>query len=118
MLAVPALIFSGLFDRWIAAGGGAVAAFAGSPRGGARRRSRRRTPRLEVGLRFLVVFAFLQTMHYVVWIAFLPRYAPDAARAFDDPGAVAARPAALAVAASASARCSRCCSWPTTRRAG
>jgi hypothetical protein len=33
--------------------------------------------------RFLVVFAFLQTMHYVVWVWFLPRSAPEAARAFE-----------------------------------
>lgn len=37
----------------------------------------------EMGVRLLVVFAFLQTMHYFVWVAFLPRYAPDAARAFE-----------------------------------
>jgi hypothetical protein len=36
-----------------------------------------------VGTRFLVVFAFLQTMHYVVWVWFLPRYAPDATAAFE-----------------------------------
>jgi hypothetical protein len=29
------------------------------------------------------VFAFLQTMHYVVWVAFLPRFAPEAVAAFD-----------------------------------
>ncbi|WP_426508723.1 hypothetical protein ACPPVO_59325 [Dactylosporangium sp. McL0621] len=33
-----------------------------------------------VGTRFLVVFAFLQTMHYFVWVYFLPRYAPEAPR--------------------------------------
>ena len=36
-----------------------------------------------IGVRFLVVFALLQTMHYVVWVGFLPRYAPEAAAAFD-----------------------------------
>lgn len=29
------------------------------------------------------MFAFLQLMHFVVWVFFLPRYAPAAARAFD-----------------------------------
>ena len=29
------------------------------------------------------MFALLQTMHYVVWVGFLPRYAPEAAAAFD-----------------------------------
>jgi len=37
----------------------------------------------QIGLRFLVMFAFLQTMHYVVWVGFLPRFAPEAAAAFD-----------------------------------
>ncbi len=37
----------------------------------------------QLGLRFLVVFAFMQTMHYVVWVAFLPRFAPEAVAAFD-----------------------------------
>lgn len=36
-----------------------------------------------VGTRFLVVFAFMQTMHYIVWVAFLPRFAPEAAAAFE-----------------------------------
>ena len=37
----------------------------------------------QIGLRFLVMFAFMQTMHYVVWVGFLPRFAPEAAAAFD-----------------------------------
>jgi hypothetical protein len=82
VLVVPALIFSGVLDHWIAAGGGAVAAFAGSPASIA---APYVMPSVSatVGLRFLTVFAFLQTMHYVVWVGFLPRYAPDAARAFE-----------------------------------
>lgn len=83
VLAVPALIFSGLLDRWMAAGGGAVAAFAG-PRAVVAAPFTPPDAALSVGARFLVVFAFLQTMHYLVWIVFLPRYAPDAARAFDE----------------------------------
>jgi len=82
VLVVPAVVFSGLLDRWIAAGGGAVAAFAG-PRAAVAAPFTPPDAALSIGLRFLVVFAFLQTMHYVVWVAFLPRYAPDAARAFD-----------------------------------
>jgi hypothetical protein len=31
-----------------------------------------------VGTRFLAVFAFLQTMHLLTWVAFFPRYAPEA----------------------------------------
>ena len=29
------------------------------------------------------MFAFLQTMHYVVWVALLPRVAPDASASFE-----------------------------------
>jgi hypothetical protein len=36
----------------------------------------------DMGMRFLAVFAFMQTMHYVVWVAVLPRYAPEAAARF------------------------------------
>jgi hypothetical protein len=38
---------------------------------------------LVVGTRLLVVFAFMQTMHYVVWVGFLPRFAPEAAASFE-----------------------------------
>jgi len=83
VLVVPALLLAGAADRAIGGVSSRLAAFAGNP-----------TPFLaasapppevltQVGVRFLVVFAFLQTMHYFVWVAFLPRYAPDAARAFE-----------------------------------
>jgi hypothetical protein len=34
--------------------------------------------------RFLAVFAFLQSMHYVVWVWLLPRYAPAATARFNE----------------------------------
>lgn len=37
----------------------------------------------EPGLRYLTVFAFMQTMHYLIWIVFLPLAAPDATTSFD-----------------------------------
>jgi hypothetical protein len=40
-------------------------------------------PGVAVGSRFLVVFAYLQTMHYAVWVGFLPRAAPDVTAAFE-----------------------------------
>ncbi len=60
-----------------------VAAFAGNPAPIVAASAPPPAVVTEVGVRFLVVFAFLQTMHYFVWVAFLPRYAPDAARAFE-----------------------------------
>jgi hypothetical protein len=80
VLGIPALILAGVFDPWIAGGPSTVAAFAGTPASVA---APVVPPGVAVGLRFLVVFAYLQTMHYVVWVGFLPRCAPAAARAFD-----------------------------------
>ena len=37
----------------------------------------------DMGMRFLAVFAFMQTMHYVVWVGVLPRFAPDVSARFD-----------------------------------
>ena len=37
----------------------------------------------HAALAYLVVFAFMQTMHYVVWIGFFPTVAPEVSRAFD-----------------------------------
>jgi hypothetical protein len=80
VLLVPALILAGVFDPWLAGGASDVVSFAGTPTALAAPLT---PPALAVGLRFLVVFAYLQTMHYVVWVGFLPRFAPDAARSFD-----------------------------------
>jgi hypothetical protein len=98
VLGIPALVLAGVFDPWIAGGPSTVAAFAGTPAAVAAPVVPPGTlgavvppagtlgavvPPVALGLRFLVVFAYLQTMHYVVWVGFLPRCAPDAARAFD-----------------------------------
>lgn len=80
VLLVPALVLIGLFDSLIRNGASALVAFAGDP---ALVAAPVTPPGLTAGLRFLVVFAFLQAMHYVVWVGFLPRYAPDAAAAFE-----------------------------------
>lgn len=85
VLLVPALLLSGLLDGWLT---GAAASGAGTAAGGwtARLESSYTPPAWlapHVGLRFLAVFAFLQTMHYVVWVWFLPRYAPEAAEGFE-----------------------------------
>ncbi|MCM2423671.1 hypothetical protein [Streptomyces sp. RKAG293] len=76
VLAVPTLLMAGVFDHWLAAGTAWTD-----------RLSAAYTPPAwldsTVSLRFVAVFAFLQTMHYVVWVWFLPRYAPDATRSFE-----------------------------------
>ncbi|WP_224284169.1 hypothetical protein, partial [Streptomyces sp. LS1784] len=77
VLVVPALLLSGLLDGLLSQ----------RPGGWTDRLAAAYTPPAwltpEAGLRFLAVFAFLQTMHYVVWVWFLPRYAPEAAERFD-----------------------------------
>ncbi|MFB4318681.1 hypothetical protein [Actinomadura sp. 21ATH] len=84
VLIVPALILAGTFDAWF--GGdqnGAAAAFAG---GGERLMAAYTPPAwldTALALRLLVVFAFLQTMHYVVWVWFMPRYARPATERFE-----------------------------------
>lgn len=79
---IPALILSGAFDRFIGRGVGVVADVVGdgmavvnaaAPPGA----------ELEPAWRFMVAFAFLQTMHYVVWIGFFPLFGRDATRAFE-----------------------------------
>jgi hypothetical protein len=86
VLGVPALILAGAFDALLRAapagfgGLGGVAAFEPG-----RLAASYAPPALaaDLGTRFLVVFAFMQTMHYVVWVAVLPRFAPEAAARFD-----------------------------------
>ncbi|GAA0744805.1 hypothetical protein Drose_37440 [Dactylosporangium roseum] len=83
VLAVPALLLAGVADPALAGvERTTVAAFAGDP---ARIIALSAPPGAEsiIGARFLVIFAFLQTMHYFVWVWFLPRHAPDATRAFE-----------------------------------
>ena len=86
VVGVPALILAGVFDPLLRsasasfAGLGGVAAF--EP---AKLAATYAPPALaaDLGLRFLAVFAFMQTMHYVVWVGVLPRYAPDVSARFD-----------------------------------
>lgn len=82
IVVVPLAILAGAADRWISAAPGVVARFVGD---GHRVIATSAPPEAaaQLGLRFLVVFAFMQTMHYVVWVGFLPRFAPDASAAFD-----------------------------------
>lgn len=82
VLIIPALLLAGVADRLIVAAPGVVERFVGA---GTRVVAASAPPAADVtmGLRFLAVFAFMQTMHYVVWVGFLPRYAPEATSAFE-----------------------------------
>ena len=84
VLVVPGLILSGLFDPVLRAAPAALGGLGSFEVAGLVRTYA--PPSLvptDMGVRFLVVFAFMQTMHYVVWIGVLPRYAPEAAARFD-----------------------------------
>jgi hypothetical protein len=83
VLVIPALLLTGVFDGYFGGVSSSVAEFAGDPRPIVAASAPPAAVVTEMGVRLLVVFAFLQTMHYFVWVAFLPRYAPDAARAFE-----------------------------------
>jgi hypothetical protein len=84
VLVIPSLLLSGLLDPWLGAGPSSVRAFTTPP---AHTLAAAYTPPAwldsAMALRFLAVFAFLQTMHYVVWVWFMPRYAPGATSAFE-----------------------------------
>lgn len=96
VLVVPALLLGGTLDGWAAPATATADRLAVSYT----------PPGLlagSAGLRFVAVFAFLQTMHYVVWVWFLPRYAPEASAAFERraPGLRGRRAWALGLAAGA-----------------
>jgi hypothetical protein len=84
VLVIPTLLLSGVLDPWLSANPSSVRAFATPP---THALAATYTPPAwldsAMALRFLAVFAFLQTMHYVVWVWFMPRYAPSATAAFE-----------------------------------
>jgi hypothetical protein len=82
VLVVPALLLAGVADAVTGPVASQVAAFAGDPARIVAASAPPAAADSQLGVRFLVVFAFLQTMHYVVWVGFLPRFAPDASAAF------------------------------------
>lgn len=82
LLVIPALVLLGVADPFLSPQPGIVESFVGN---GSKVIAASAPPHADVvmGMRFLAVFAFMQSMHYVVWLGFLPRFAPEAAQAFD-----------------------------------
>jgi hypothetical protein len=87
VLIIPGLILAGAFDGLLRTAPAALGGFGGVRAFEAGGLTAAYAPPgwsgTDVGLRFLAVFAFMQTMHYVVWVGVLPRYAPEASAAFD-----------------------------------
>lgn len=76
VLVIPALILSGALDGLMGAGSAWTARLSVSYT----------PPAWQHGgtdQRFVTVFAFMALMHYLVWVWFMPRYAPDATAAFE-----------------------------------
>ena len=82
-LAVPVVLLTGAADRWLGLGAEAVRNLVGDGQSVLAAAAPPGQNDSPLGLRFLVVVAFLQTMHYVVWVAFMPRMAPDVSAAFE-----------------------------------
>ena len=83
VVVVPLVILLGALDGWLSADSGIVRSLVGDGHSVLAASAPPGAVATVVGVRLLTVFAFLQTMHYAVWVAFLPRYAPDASAAFE-----------------------------------
>ncbi len=81
VLVVPALVLGGLVDAVVDRSPGLVTGLVGD--GSSVVAATTWPADSDHGYRWLVAFAFLQTMHYVVWVWFLPRAAPEATVAFE-----------------------------------
>ncbi|WP_200959128.1 hypothetical protein [Terrabacter sp. Root85] len=83
VVAIPAVVLLGFLDGWLSADPGIVRSVVGDGQTVLAASAPPSAAATVLGMRFLTVFAFMQTMHYVVWVALLPRVAPDASAAFE-----------------------------------
>lgn len=83
VVAIPVAVLSGLFDGSLTADPSLVRSVVGDGHAVLASSALPGTAATVVGLRLLTVLAFLQTMHYVVWVALMPRIAPDASASFE-----------------------------------
>ncbi len=83
VVAIPAVILLGLLDGSLSVDPGIVRSVVGDGQTVLAASAPPGASATVLGMRFLTVFAFMQTMHYVVWVALLPRVAPDASAAFE-----------------------------------
>ena len=83
VLAVPAVVLLGLFDGSLTTDPGIVRSVVGDGQSVVAASAPPGEAAPLLGARLLTVFAFMQTMQYVVWVALLPRVAPDASASFE-----------------------------------
>jgi hypothetical protein len=83
VVAIPVVILLGLLDGSLTTDPGIVRSVVGDGQTVLATSSPPGAAATVLGARFLTVFAFMQTMHYVVWVALLPRVAPDASASFE-----------------------------------
>jgi hypothetical protein len=83
VVAIPAVVLLGLLDGTLTTDPGIVRSVVGDGQTVLAASAPPGAAATLLGTRFLTVFAFMQTMHYVVWVALMPRVAPDASASFE-----------------------------------
>jgi hypothetical protein len=83
LIVVPALILAGVFDRWLSGSATAAHLFHAPTSVVASGVLPPGASSDIVGARLLTVFAFMQLLHFLIWIWYLPRYAPAVTAEFE-----------------------------------
>ncbi|MFM6848091.1 MAG: hypothetical protein ACKOVB_03185, partial [Terrabacter sp.] len=83
VVAIPAVVLAGLLDGALTTDPGIVRSVVGDGQTVLASSAPPGAAATLLGTRLLTAFAFMQTMHYVVWVAVMPRVAPDASASFE-----------------------------------
>jgi hypothetical protein len=82
-LLVPAVVLAGAVDTWLTGDPGIARSVVGDGRSLVAAAALPGDASGPMGLRLLTVYAFLQTMQLLVWVAFMPRFATEESAAFE-----------------------------------
>ncbi len=82
-LLVPAVVLAGAVDTWLTGDPGIARSIVGDGRSLVAAAALPGDASAPLGLRLLTVYAFLQTMQLLVWVAFMPRFATEESAAFE-----------------------------------
>ncbi len=83
-LLLPAVVLAGAVDTWLTGDPGIVRSVVGDGRSLVAAAALPGDASGVLGLRLLTVYAFLQTMQLLVWVAFMPRFATEESARFED----------------------------------